>query len=147
MFDPRAGLNLALAEAFHSLAGKAHGLLVVAADLPLLRPADIMALLASGRTDALALGPSKEGIGTNAMLMPPGVTLHPAYGDGSLAAHRHHARILGLRIVNVVRPGLAFDLDTEADLRLFYGNALVRSHAARLLGCGDAGAPPPPRAG
>jgi 2-phospho-L-lactate guanylyltransferase len=87
----------------------------VAADLPFLRPADIVALLAAGRARSLVLAPSKDG-GTNAMLVPPGFTFRPAYGTGSLAAHRRRSRALGLETVEVRRPGLAVDVDTEADL-------------------------------
>jgi len=116
ILDPHPELNAALAEAFLRLAGRSHGILVVAADLPFLRPADVIALLAAGRARSLALAPSKDG-GTNAMLVPPGVTsFRPAYGTGSLAAHRRRSRALGLETVEVRRPGLAFDVDTEADL-------------------------------
>jgi len=115
ILDPHPELNAALAETFLRLAGRSHGILVVAADLPFLRPADIIALLAAGRARSLALAPSKDG-GTNAMLVPPGVTFRPAYGIGSLAAHRRRSRALGLETVEVRRPGLAFDVDTEADL-------------------------------
>ncbi|TMI87674.1 MAG: 2-phospho-L-lactate guanylyltransferase [Bacillati bacterium ANGP1] len=115
ILDPYPELNAALAEAFLRLAGGSHGILVVAADLPFLRPADIIALLRAGRARSLALAPSKDG-GTNAMLVPPGITFRPAYGPGSLAAHRRRSRALGLGIVEVRRPGLTFDVDTEADL-------------------------------
>jgi 2-phospho-L-lactate/phosphoenolpyruvate guanylyltransferase len=117
--DPRPELNHALAEAFLGLVSGVHGILVVAADLPMVTPADILALLHAGRTGAVALAPAKEGIGTNAMLLPPGVTLRPAYGWGSLAVHRDRARELGLGVVEIRRPGLAFDLDSEADLLSF----------------------------
>ena len=115
ILDPSPGLNTALAEAFLRLAGRSHGILVLAADLPFLHPADIISLLDAGTARSLALAPSKDE-GTNAMLLPPGVTFRPAYGTGSLAAHRRIARALGLETVEVRRPGLAFDVDTEADL-------------------------------
>lgn len=127
ILDPHPELNTALAEACLRLAGSSHGILVVAADLPFLRPADIIALLAAGRARSLALAPSKDG-GTNAMLVPPGVTFRPAYGPGSLAAHRRRSRALGLGIVEVQRPGLAFDVDTEADLLSVRGAGWVNAH-------------------
>jgi len=127
ILDPHPELNTALAEACLRLAGSSHGILVVAADLPFLRPADIIALLAAGRARSLALAPSKDG-GTNAMLVPPGVTFRPAYGPGSLAAHRRRSRALGLGIVEVQQPGLAFDVDTEADLLSVRGAGWVNAH-------------------
>lgn len=116
MPDPRPDLNGALAEVFAALAGRSHGILVVAGDLPFVRPADIVALLGAVTVRTLVLAPSKDGMGTNAMVVPPGVPMQPAYGEGSLAAHRRTARALGLRVVEVTRPGLAFDIDRPADL-------------------------------
>lgn len=113
--DPCPGLNAALAEVVRQ-APPSCGVLIVAADLPLLRPADVAAILAAGRPGALVLAPSKEGTGTNAVVVPPGMAFHPAYGTGSRAAHHRGARSLGHDVVEVRRPGLAFDVDSEADL-------------------------------
>ena len=114
--DPRPGLNAALAQAVRDVAGRSCAVLVVAADLPLLVPADVAALLAAGEAGDLVLAPSKEGTGTNAVVIPPGMAFHPAYGTGSLSAHHRGARALGHDVVEIRRPGLAFDVDTEADL-------------------------------
>jgi 2-phospho-L-lactate guanylyltransferase len=114
--DFAPGLNESLAEVFRSLSGGSRGMLVIAADLPLLRPADISAALAAGEQGALIIAPSKDAVGTNALLFPPAATFRPAFGPGSLAAHRRRAGELGLQIVEVRRPGLAFDLDTPAEL-------------------------------
>ncbi|HEV2438596.1 MAG TPA: 2-phospho-L-lactate guanylyltransferase [bacterium] len=116
LIDPGPGLNAALAQVVRD-AARSCAVLVVAADLPLLRPDDVASLLAAGRPGRLVLAPSKEGTGTNAVVVPPGMTFHPAYGAGSLSAHRRGARSLGYDVVEIRRPGLAFDVDTEADLR------------------------------
>jgi 2-phospho-L-lactate guanylyltransferase len=94
----------------------ARAVLVVSADLPLIEPSDVAAALAMGGHGALVLAPSKDGTGTNALLLPPGVRCRPAFGPGSRMRHRRLAAALGLRVVEIVRPGLAFDLDTPADL-------------------------------
>ncbi len=117
LIDPCPGLNAALAQAVRDAAVRSCAVLVVAADLPLLGPADVAALLAAGGDGSLVLAPSKEGTGTNAVVIPPGMMFHPAYGTGSLSAHHRGARALGHDVVEVRRPGLAFDVDTEADLR------------------------------
>ena len=114
--DPRPDLNAALAALLVGLAGPDHGLLVVAADLPMLRPSDVAAVIARGAPRNVVLAPSKDGTGTNALLLPPGVAMLPAYGPGSLFAHRERARHLGLRVVEIRRPGLGFDVDTPGDL-------------------------------
>jgi 2-phospho-L-lactate guanylyltransferase len=116
LVDPRPGLNAALGQVVRDGA-RAYAVLVVAADLPLLKPDDVVALLRAVRRGRLVLAPSKEGTGTNAVAVPPGTVFHPAYGTGSLAAHRRGAQALGLDVVEIRRPGLAFDVDTEADLR------------------------------
>jgi len=115
-FDARPDLNGALAALFAGLAGPEHALLVVAADLPMLRPSDVAALIARGAQRSIVLAPSKDGTGTNALLLPPGVAMPPAYGPGSFFAHRDRARRLGLGVVEIRRPGLGFDVDTPADL-------------------------------
>lgn len=114
--DPDPGLNEALAEVFRSLPTHSHAMLVVSADLPLIRPADTAAVLAAGTHRAIILAPSRDALGTNALLIPAAVDFRPAFGRGSLRAHREGARAAGLHTVEVRSPGLAFDLDTPADL-------------------------------
>lgn len=92
------------------------GILVIAADLPWVSPSDIIALVLAAGPETLVLAPSRDGTGTNALLVPPGVRMRPAYGEGSRAAHRREARRLGLRLAEVVRPGLGFDVDRPEDL-------------------------------
>jgi len=113
--DPGPGLNAALARTMQTIR-RSCAVLIVAGDLPLLRPADVASLLAAAGPDRLVVAPSKEGTGTNAALVPPGMRFCPAYGAASLVAHRGGARLLGYDVVEVRRPGLAFDVDTEADL-------------------------------
>ncbi len=80
---------------------------VLHADLPLVRPAD---LAAAWEADAPAvLAPSRDG-GTSLFLGSGPMRF--AYGPGSFT--RHLARAPGAAVV--VRPGMALDLDTPADL-------------------------------
>jgi len=118
--DPAPVLNDALVEVWRSLPSQSP-ILVVSADLPLLQPADAAAMLAAGDARALVLAPSRDGAGTNALLLPAGTRFRPAFGRASRTAHRARARALGLRVVEVHRPGLAFDLDTPADLTALEG--------------------------
>ena len=127
--DPRPGLNDALEQVIRD-GGVPQAALVIAADLPLLDASDVEAMLAAARPGRLVLAPSKEGTGTNAVAVPPGLVFHPAYGGASLSAHHRGARAGGYEVVEVRRPGLAFDLDTEADLRaLRYCDAFVAAAA------------------
>ncbi len=117
--DPAPGLNPALTEALVPMVGWSHGLLIVAGDLPFLEVADIVALLGASTRQALGIAPSKDGTGTNALALPPGILIRPAFGRGSFAAHRRQAHALGLRVTEIARPGLAFDLDTPVDLAAY----------------------------
>jgi 2-phospho-L-lactate/phosphoenolpyruvate guanylyltransferase len=119
VFDRAPDLNTALTDLIartNSAAGGARGTLIVAADLPWLAAPDVSAFLAAGTPSTLVLAPSKDGMGTNALLIPAGVSFRTAYGDGSRAAHAAGARQIGLRLREVYRSGLAFDIDTPADL-------------------------------
>ncbi|MBZ2194883.1 2-phospho-L-lactate guanylyltransferase [Occultella gossypii] len=89
-------------------------LLVIHADLPALSTADVAALLAPAAP--VTLGPDRAGLGTNAVLLRPGTDAFTfAFGEGSLARHRHEAESLGSPAALVRRDGTAIDLDTEAD--------------------------------
>jgi 2-phospho-L-lactate/phosphoenolpyruvate guanylyltransferase len=91
--------------------------LVLTADLPLAGAGDIEAILA--RADAapsVTLVPSRDGTGTNAMLLRPPGALAPELGPASLERHSAQARRRGLRLQRLARPGLALDIDTPEDL-------------------------------
>jgi len=92
-------------------------LVVLHGDLPNLVAGDVMALIdAAAEQRAVAIAPDRLGTGTNGLaLSPPGV-IGFSFGAGSFTAHRAAALESGLQPVVVNRPGLAFDLDTPADL-------------------------------
>ena len=65
---------------------------------------------------AVVIAPDRLGTGTNGLaLSPPGI-IGFRFGAGSFAAHRAEAQAAGVEPAVVVRPGLAFDLDTPEDL-------------------------------
>ncbi len=114
--DPGYGLNAALAYA-RGARDPRQDVLIMAADLPWLRPADVTALLRARREGRVVLAPSKDGAGTNALALPGRRQFTPAFGAGSRVAHRREAALRGLEVIEVVRPGLAFDVDTPDDLQ------------------------------
>ncbi len=87
-------------------------LLILNADLPWLQRDDVHAMIAAAERDGCALAPDRHGTGTNAVALAPEVAFEFAFGPGSLAAHLRAAP----QACAVCRPGLAFDLDTPADL-------------------------------
>lgn len=109
-----AGLEQARAEAVADgveLLGVLHG------DLPNLSPDDVGALLdAVPAGGGVAVAPDRAGTGTNGLAQSPADAIAFRFGTDSLARHREAAAEAGLPLQVVERPGLAFDLDTPADL-------------------------------
>lgn len=106
------GLNAAVTHA----AGRVDapgGLLVVAADLPRLRAADVARVLdAEGE---VVVAPTGDG-GTGGLLRRPTEVIATAYGPGSAQRHRRRALAAGVRCSTVVTEGFD-DVDTVHDLQ------------------------------
>ncbi len=122
------GLNEALEEARGwAVERGATSLLVLPADLPLLRSADVEAVLEVLAEEAegslAAISPDAAGTGTNALLLRPPHALPFLFGPGSFEAHLNAARERGTPACIRERDGLAFDLDTVEDLGRF-GDAI-----------------------
>ena len=85
---------------------------IVSADLPFLRGDEVEELLAATPERGLAIARALDG-GTNAVAMRPPGLVHTRFGEpGSAAVHAS----LGVPAVVLDLPGLAFDVDTPADL-------------------------------
>lgn len=121
LLDGGRGHNAALEEAIaHCQSKGASAVLIVSADLPLLRSATLEQMVAwaiehpSPRLALLA--PSRDGTGTNAMLQrPPGV-LPLRFGPNSLQLHRQVAEERQVSVELVQSTDLGLDIDTPADL-------------------------------
>ncbi len=84
----------------------------VSADLPFLRGDEVEGLLAATPERGIAIARALDG-GTNAVAMRPPGLVRTRFGEpGSAAVHA----ALGVPAVVVDLPGLAFDVDTPADL-------------------------------
>lgn len=107
------GLNRAVAQA-RAWLGPAERVVVLHADLPLLVPDDVVALLTADAPVTLAS--DRTGRGTNAVVLAgAGSPFVTRFGPQSLRAHRVEAARHGLGVAVVDRPGLRHDLDTPAD--------------------------------
>lgn len=95
-------------------------LLTIAADLPLLQPGDIHALIERSMHYPVVLAPSRDGTGTNALLVQPPLALPYLFGVNSLHKYMRAAKEwqLGSTIYNSI--GLALDIDTIDDLDDLY---------------------------
>lgn len=115
------------------------GMMQVPADLPLLTPADIAALLAAhAYAPAVTLAPSRDERGTNAVVCSPADLLPLRFGDDSFAPHLECARAIGIEPQIVRRPGLALDIDTPDDLAAFLAAPSPTRAFAYLAGSGIA---------
>ena len=125
--DPGGGQSAAVAAALALVPqGPA---LVVNADLPLVRPADLLALLAVLPPRGLAYAPAADGT-TNALALASPELFAPLYGRGSAARFAAHAESLGRSVAAAPLPGLVADVDTLEDLDAVGGRVGTRTRAA-----------------
>jgi 2-phospho-L-lactate guanylyltransferase len=112
------GLNAGLEQA--RAAAVADGLrtvMVLHGDLPNLAAEDVAELAAAlPAGGGVAIAPDRAGTGTNGLVQSPADAIAFGFGAGSFARHRDATLAANLPIAVVERPGLAFDLDTPADL-------------------------------
>jgi 2-phospho-L-lactate guanylyltransferase len=114
----RRGLNRALRLAIHkSLRKGSSAVLIVHADLPLLTPADVVGLVMKSRGYSVTLAPSKDGSGTNALLLAPPSVLPPAFGKHSFMRYVALANRIKLRSRVIRSRGFGFDVDEPEDFR------------------------------
>lgn len=90
--------------------------LVLPADLPDSRAADIDAVIAAGRASGCALASDAAGTGTNALYVRLREGFDYRFGINSLAAHHQAAAHRGWQAEVLTLPGLAADVDSAADL-------------------------------
>lgn len=112
------GLNSGLEQArARAVADGVGTLAVLHGDLPNLEIDDVRVLLdAVTGAGGVAIAPDRGRSGTNGLAMRPPGAIGFRFGVESFAAHQAVAREAGFEPVVVDRPGLAFDLDTPADL-------------------------------
>lgn len=126
--DPPAGINVAVARGIAAIG--THTALVVMGDLPCATVDDLRQVSVThpgGRGVVCAI--SRDGTGTNAMLLCPPDVIATAFGVDSLARHMAAAEAVGVESTLVTAPGLMLDVDTPDDLA-----ALLRHPAGTRAG-------------
>lgn len=103
--------------------------LVVSADLPLLRPREVRELLT---VDAEVVVAPTSGGGTGALLRRAGTTIPTAYGPDSARRHTELAQRAGRVTRSLRRPGFTHDVDTWTDLVALHDQELGSATAAVL---------------
>lgn len=97
---------------------RAHTVIVLPADIPLLSSRDIAALIATAddAERAVVIGASRDGLGTNALLLRPPDVISPSFGPPSVNRHVRAGLSAGAFTRVVSGLDLALDVDTPADL-------------------------------
>jgi 2-phospho-L-lactate guanylyltransferase len=113
-------LNQALHRAtMFSRAFNAEGVLILPADLPLVQPQDIQALLRSAaEPPVVVISPDRRRTGTNALLVHPTGLIDYAFGPASFKKHCDLAAKAGVRIEICEIPSIGLDLDLPEDLEI-----------------------------
>jgi 2-phospho-L-lactate guanylyltransferase len=118
-------LNVALARA--TILAKNYitrGILIVPADLPLITPEDVRAMLDRAKyPPVVVVAPDRHHQGTNALLVCPVGLIEYEFGPGSFQRHCALARHAGARLEICELPSLALDVDFPEDLDII-GNKL-----------------------
>jgi 2-phospho-L-lactate/phosphoenolpyruvate guanylyltransferase len=129
----RRGLNkavrLAIQESKHKGASAA---LIIHADIPLITSREIIDFLDHAIGYSVALTPSKDGTGTNALLMHPAGVMRPIFGRDSFQRHLALADRQGLSRRVIRTRGISFDVDEPEDLRRLMHHD-IRNETGRFL--------------
>jgi 2-phospho-L-lactate guanylyltransferase len=91
-------------------------LLTISADLPMLTTQEIRCFFEQSRQHAVVLAPSRDGTGTNAILVRPPLAIPYLFGPDSLQSYLVAVRQRHLTYSTYHSIGLAFDIDTIDDL-------------------------------
>jgi len=103
-------------------------------DLPLIQPGDIDELLAIDcHSPTMAIVPSRDGTGTNALLRTPPTLFPSHFGEGSFAKHLAEAKQARAEIFARRNPRLEMDVDDESDLRALLEYDLRATATGRWL--------------
>jgi 2-phospho-L-lactate/phosphoenolpyruvate guanylyltransferase len=121
--DGAPQFNTALKRA--TIVAKAQGaraVLILPADLPLVRPSDLKALLRLGKNPpAVVIAPDRRQDGTNGLFVNPAGLIEYGYGLGSFQRHCEWAKAAGAQLEIVQSERIGLDLDLPEDLELLGG--------------------------
>jgi len=90
--------------------------LVIPADIPLIQPSEVTAILQAAPEKGSVLVPAADGRGTNAIFRRPAALFPLRFGNDSFKPHLAAARATGNPCVVLSLPGIALDLDKPSDL-------------------------------
>lgn len=134
LMESLPGLNQAVSEAIDWCIWKgANSALILPADIPLVTPKDLNEILSLREKASMVISPSRNELGTNALLLTPPNTIPTFYGRHSFQRHIEEASKPGRSFHTIRSPRIAFDIDTVEDLTDFASLNAKKSCAHRFL--------------
>ena len=110
--------------------------LILPADMPLVRAADIEQVLAQVPVDAASpfalLVPSHDRMGTNALLLAPPDVITLRFGYDSFAFHLNQVKTQGLPVRFYENDHIALDVDEPKDLERFLADEFAIGESVRV---------------
>jgi len=132
--EKKTGLNQAVSEAVDWCVERgATSVLILPADIPLVTPKDLDRIFMSGEKASMVISPSRNGKGTNALLLTPPNVGPTSYGLHSFQRHIKEAKKLKISCRRYRSPGLALDIDTIEDLTYFVSLKAKETYAYKML--------------
>jgi 2-phospho-L-lactate/phosphoenolpyruvate guanylyltransferase len=100
----------------------AHAVLILPADLPLIKSSDIKKLIMRGKKQpVIVIAPDMRQDGTNGLFVNPAGLIEYGYGPGSFQCHSGRAIEAGAKLVVIESRNIALDLDLPEDLEALGG--------------------------
>jgi len=128
------GLNEAVSEAINwCIRKEASSVLILPADIPLVTPTDLERMLALREKAAMVISPSRNGKGTNALLLTPPNVGGIFYGPHSFQRHLEEASERKISVCKFKSSRIALDIDTVKDLKNFISKNGNTSSTNKLL--------------
>ena len=118
MRERQVGLNPALTAAAAKISEKKiDGLLTIFADLPIVTKNDIQQLIELSNIYDVVLSPSKEGTGTNAILVKMPLSLPYLFGENSFQKYKYISNKNYVSAGIYISQTMGFDIDTIEDFK------------------------------
>jgi len=134
LIESRPDLNQAVYEAVDwCIQEGAKSTLILPADIPLVAPIDIGKILSLGEKAAMVISSSRNGNGTNALLLTPPNAISPSYGPHSFQRHIDEASRRGISFHTFKSLRIALDIDTIEDLIDFISLNAKKTLAYKFL--------------
>jgi 2-phospho-L-lactate guanylyltransferase len=132
--ERKTGLNRTVSEAVNwCIEMGAMSVLVLPADIPLVAPTDLNRIFTLGKKASMVISPSRNGKGTNALLLTPPKVIPAVYGPCSFQRHVKKAAKLKISFCKYRSQRIALDIDTVEDLTYFVSLGAKETSAYKVL--------------